>query len=249
MICWTVQEHFQSKQGNTITNCYFEKGVICFEKTFNIPNRESLKCNCSLSVSGKVRSFNINLSEGNIQKPEWRHSPFWEKFSNGKLQNEIKLSGVTNDGIIFMALHTKALIPSKGTSEIKVGIAVNPVQTIATYNIISLMEKYNPTEICQMSWNDYFTQVPEFFCSDEFINRYYWYRWYGLKLNTIYGGELNYLYPSVAEGIGYFRAPITYSAQCHMLENRWLNEPELARGSLSMFIANQRNDEIGRAHV
>jgi len=66
-------------------------------------------------VSGKVRSFNINLSEGNIQKPEWRHSPFWEKFSNGKLQNEIKLSGVTNDGIIFMALHTKALIPSKGT--------------------------------------------------------------------------------------------------------------------------------------
>ena len=41
------------------------------------------------------------------------------------------------------------------------------------------------------------------------------------RLNAIAAGWGNYVAPSVAEGIGYFHQPITYSAQCHLRELRW----------------------------
>ncbi|HTY57753.1 MAG TPA: trehalase family glycosidase, partial [Bacteroidota bacterium] len=61
-------------------------------------------------------------------------------------------------------------------------------------------------------------------------------------LNTIAGGEGNYPHQVVCEGPAGFRAPVSYSAPCHMLENRWRHDPALAQGSLLTFIANQRED-------
>ncbi len=65
----------------------------------------------------------------------------------------------------------------------------------------------------------------------------------------MYGNEGNYSFPFVCEGIGYFRAPISYSTQCHMLENRWMHEPELAQGSILTFIENQRADGGFRGYI
>jgi hypothetical protein len=100
-----------------------------------------------------------------------------------------------------------------------------------------------------LNWSDHFSSVPEFSCSDAFFQTAYWYRWYGLKLNTVLGAEEHYSYPFVCEGIGSFRAPISYSAQCHMLENRWMHDPDLARGSLLTFIDNQRDDGGFRGYI
>ncbi|MBI1967792.1 MAG: hypothetical protein HYS40_07365, partial [Gemmatimonadetes bacterium] len=44
------------------------------------------------------------------------------------------------------------------------------------------------------------------------------------------------------EGIAYFHVPITYSAQCHMRELRWLPDPEWARGVLRTFLDHQKPD-------
>ena len=49
-------------------------------------------------------------------------------------------------------------------------------------------------------------------------------------------------YPAIAEGIGYFHVPITYSAQCHMFEMRWARDPEEAHGSLLNFLESQKPD-------
>jgi hypothetical protein len=45
--------------------------------------------------------------------------------------------------------------------------------------------------------------------------------------------------PCVFEGIGGFRAHISYSAQCHMLECAWMHDPAYAQGSLLGMLASQ----------
>ncbi len=100
-------------------------------------------------------------------------------------------------------------------------------------------------------WNDRFDKVPSFACSDPYLERYYWYRWYGLRLNAIHPGVGNYRWPSVCEGIGFFHEPITYSAQCHVRELRWLRDPAHARGVLRTIFDHQRPDGSlnGRVYV
>ncbi|NWJ48291.1 MAG: hypothetical protein HXX08_20745 [Chloroflexi bacterium] len=104
-----------------------------------------------------------------------------------------------------------------------------------------------PTFPAKKHWSEYFENLPDFTCSDPYLQKYYWYRYYGLKLNTIVAGSderLGLPYPCVFEGInlGWFRQHITYSAQCHMLEARWMHDPALAQGSLLNFIQNQQPD-------
>ncbi|MYG76258.1 MAG: hypothetical protein F4198_11835 [Acidobacteria bacterium] len=49
-------------------------------------------------------------------------------------------------------------------------------------------------------------------------------------------------HPCIAEGIEYFHVPITYSAQCHMMEMRWRAGGREAWGSLLNFLDNQKDD-------
>ena len=92
------------------------------------------------------------------------------------------------------------------------------------------------------SWEEFLGQVPLFRCTDPYFERFWAYRWYGLRLNAVAGGWGNYVAPTVCEGIAYFHQPITYSAQCHLRELRWARDPELARGILRTFVAHQRPD-------
>ncbi|MBC7895001.1 MAG: hypothetical protein H7066_06295, partial [Cytophagaceae bacterium] len=91
-------------------------------------------------------------------------------------------------------------------------------------------------------WREYFASVPHFTCSDPYLERYYWYRWYGLALNSIQGGVGNYQWPTVTEGIGFFHMPITYSAQCHVRELRWKHDPAHAQGVLRTIFDHQKPD-------
>lgn len=100
-------------------------------------------------------------------------------------------------------------------------------------------------------WRAWFAQVPSFASSDPYLERYYWYRWYGLRLNSIEGGLGNYRWPTVSEGIGFFHEPITYSAQCHVRELRWVRNPAHARGVLRTIFEHQKPDGSlhGRVYV
>jgi hypothetical protein len=104
----------------------------------------------------------------------------------------------------------------------------------------------DPGAASRGAWSDYFSTVPTLRCSDRFIERYWYYRWYGLRLCSHEGGIANYLYPGCCEGTGYFHAPIAYSAQCHPRELRWLPDPDRARGVILNFLAHQK--ESGQLH-
>lgn len=95
---------------------------------------------------------------------------------------------------------------------------------------------------------------PEFICSNPYFQNFYDYRWQNLKRLTFDFSwsweDSTYLrYPGVFEGPSHFRRHISYSAFAHMLELRWLKDPELAQGSLLNFIENQRDDGSFPGHI
>ena len=91
-------------------------------------------------------------------------------------------------------------------------------------------------------WESFFVGFPSFASGDPFLDRYFDYRIYGLGLNRIAGRWGNVRHPAIAEGPEYFHVPITYSAQCHMMEMRWRQGGREAWGSLLNFLDNQKDD-------
>ncbi|MBA4313337.1 MAG: hypothetical protein C0417_11990 [Chlorobiaceae bacterium] len=252
LIAWSIQPSHPSKKNTWISDVKVGKSEINFTKhTRHLQYSDTpiLPIHCSLALNRKIDSYSINLSEGSTIQPRWRLTPAFEKFQDGKLPNEVKLTGVNNDGLIFMALHTSIELGAENEEQIGVYFTASPTMNAAKKNISVAKKMRNPVAISEKHWTDYFASVPYFDCSDEYLTRYYWYRWYGLKLNTINVKEQNYKHPFVCEGIGYFRAPISYSATCHMLENRWRHDQKLAQGSLLTFTKNQKRDGGFRGYI
>jgi hypothetical protein len=104
------------------------------------------------------------------------------------------------------------------------------------------------TAASESAWRRYFDSVPHFACSDPFLTQAYWYRWYGLRVNTVdleglpVAGTGQAFAPFVTEGIGFFRNFVTYSAQAHLREAVWMHDPALAIGILDNLAAVQRED-------
>ena len=91
-------------------------------------------------------------------------------------------------------------------------------------------------------WREVLASFPDFTCSHPHLSGYADYRICGLHMNRIEGGTGRIPHPAIAEGPEYFHLPITYSAQCHMMEMRWGGDPAVARGSLLNFLDAQRPD-------
>ena len=126
------------------------------------------------------------------------------------------------------------LNPAENVAEAKAGFGTNTER------------ERRPTLPAKSHWIEYFQGVPDFSCSDPYLQKYYWYRWYGLRLNTvnIQDDRLGLGQPCIFEGVnlGWFRQHITYSAQCHIMETRWMHDPTLAQGSILNFVQNQLPD-------
>ena len=93
-----------------------------------------------------------------------------------------------------------------------------------------------------LDWVSFFAGFPAFACGDAHLDRFFDYRIHGLGLNRIEGRWGNVRHPCIAEGPEYFHVPITYSAQCHMMEMRWRAGGREAWGSLLNFLDNQKED-------
>jgi hypothetical protein len=242
LVAWTAQENSSSESGSGISDASFRDDMFTFFKHVRPAHSPGLTIGTVFGLGGRPRSCALQLSEGVLPPPRWALSPWYEKFSEGRLPDTLKNSGIDPAGIVFMALHEEIrLVPGKA-ERTSIGFAVSPSINESRLSFRTVMKGGTPLSFSGARWREYFSGVPRFTCSDEHINRYYWYRWYGLRLNTIEGGEGNYSHPVVCEGIDSFRAPISYSAPCHMLENRWRHDPALAQGSLLTFIENQRDD-------
>lgn len=166
-------------------------------------------------------------SEPAAQQPLWAFTPFPERWADG-LRAEIRLDGIADTGLVYAALD----VPLDGAATVVTfALTVSPIVDGTPHPVTGGV----PVE-------RFAERFPTFTCDDPYLDRYYHYRIYGLHLNRLGGDTGNVRYPAIAEGIGYFHVPITYSAQCHMVEMRWARDPEEARGSLLNFLHNQKPD-------
>jgi hypothetical protein len=250
LVLWTVQESFPSQEDNFLSEVQYKEGQIVFKKHLRYRQQPVVyPFACALGMNRKVKSHDINLSEGSIQSPRWDYTPFYEQIERGKLNNEINLAGIDADGLVYLGLHTEIKIGSKSRESVTAAFSAAESIKEASGALATAMKQKSPLKSGEQHWSDYFAALPHFECDDPHLQKYYWYRWYGLRLFTIRGGEGNYPYSAICEGLSSFRVPITYSAQCHILETRWMENPRIGQGSLLNFLHNQKEDGNFIGHV
>ena len=201
----------------------------------------------ALGLDG-ARSWSIDLSEPCALQPHWFLTPSHETLTDDGLSNRASLTGVDRNGIVFAALERPIELASGENVQITLRAAVAATEEAAVATLRGLRDA-DPLALSEGAWRDYFEALPSFRSEDPHLEIAYYYRWYGLRLNTLKRRLGRYRHDAVAEGIGYFRVPISYSAQCHMLETRWMHQPDLARGSFLTFADNQRADGSFPNHV
>ncbi len=200
----------------------------------------------ALGIDLPLTSYSINISEipagVSPNYPFWHLTPFYEKITGDRLKDEIKTSSLDmhRANFMYMGLHYEIEVPAKSPFSFTSSCSISTDREEARKNLDDTLQG-DPVQISIDKWHNFFSNVPHFGCSDPYIQKYYWYRWYGLKLNSINVKKFNLEYPCVFEGPNedWFRNHISYSAQCHMLEARWMHNPDLAQGSILNFIENQ----------
>lgn len=204
---------------------------------------------CALGIHPSPTAIAILPTEETPIQPNWHLTPFYD-FGDVPREN-VGLSefGSDNPGPVVVALFADFNLPSGATRTLRGAFSVAPSSDQAVDAVRSSFRRNEPAAESDQRWNSYFRSVPGFSCSDEHLQKYYWYRWYGLRLFTTTRPHGNYAHPAVYEGPGYFRKLVSYSAQCHLLEMRWMHDPSPARGSLLNFIHNQRPDGSFYGHL
>jgi len=178
-------------------------------------------------------SYCVSFAESATFAPEWRLTPMAEKFQNCRLPNTVQpLAGkLRNKGVTHIALHWELQKQAGEAVVFQTGCSISP-QLREVESDIAMLPKTDLLVVSERNWASYFEQFPKFTCSNEYLQRYYYYRLYGLKLCNVDVAHKNYPFPCVFEGIGYFRRHIGYSAQCHAKELRWMADAAVAEGCL-----------------
>ena len=203
----------------------------------------------ALGANAAREGTSINLAEPAADRPLWEQSVLPEKLHDGRLTGEEKVHvGVTPDGQLHLCAQYTLEVPPEGEASLTVACAV---ATAPERAVMALQEALagDAAQQAEREWREYFAGVPYFECSDPYLTRYYWYRWYGLRLQMVEVGEGHLPEPCVFEGVGYFRRYISYSAQCHLRECAWMHDPRFAFGSLLGMLANQEANGRIPGHI
>ncbi len=174
-------------------------------------------------------------SEGTAT-PVWTLSPFAEGGFDG-VPGPLPADDI---GWIWVAVAFRVPAGGQGPTALRMRLA--PRLRGAVWPGMDAEAGAGAGEDAHLDWDSFFASFPSFSCGDPHLDRYFDYRIQGLGLNRIEGRWGNVGHPCIAEGIGYFHVPITYSAQCHMMEMRWRAGGREAWGSLLNFLDNQKED-------
>jgi hypothetical protein len=140
--------------------------------------------------------------------PLWDVSVFPEKVVDGRLSGETLLDVGPDDpnALLHLGLQWRLRVPSGETVTVRcmarLSVGMEPDR-------VTLPTPADPVRQAENEWRRYFAGVPEFDCSDPYLRRYYWYRWYGLRLCTVDVDLPPLGAPCVFEGIDYFRRRIS----------------------------------------
>jgi hypothetical protein len=254
-IVWTVQKDFPEEK-EYIAGAQARGHSLLYTQHVGRGTRSPMSLLHQIQIDQPSDSHAIVHTEASPMQPCWELTPLRERFQGGRFSHSARLLADAR-GFVYLAIHRRVLLrPSEnitlcvislvksfqGEEQTVHGMAVSlPSKTPPTKSLAGA-QLQSPTTLSLSAWRDFFSSVPYFECSDEYTTRYYWYRWFGLKLFSMRAGGGNYMHPFISEGPRYFRGAISYSAQCHMLETRWLPTPVFAQGSLENFIDHQKSD-------
>ena len=180
--------------------------------------------------------------------PWWRDSPFAEApgaagslpppsgppIPGAGLPSGSRLERADTEAPGWIWIAAAFPVPPAGAGPAALRMQIEPVLADA--------ERPRSAAATPIGWESFFDGFPSFHCGDPHLDRYFDYRIHGLGLNRIAGPRGNVQRPCIAEGPAYFHVPITYSAQCHMMEMRWRAGGREAWGSLLNFLDNQKED-------
>lgn len=260
VVAWTVQD----TDGLDSSTVRTVSGAASFRCALRDRHVHRLAVEVTLEALGDAVGGGAYVAEHSSFDPRWEFTPFPEKWRHG-VTTAVQVGGVGLSGALYVAVASQVEVPAGGAARLVLRARVRP-QNLADARLTSplaadLRRQAPPPEPIEVQdpptgtepgaasrteWRAYYDAVPQLSCSDPFIERYWYYRWYGLRLCSHEGGVGNHCYPGCCEGTGYFHVPISYSAQCHARELRWLPEPERARGVILNFLAHQK--ESGQLH-
>jgi len=241
LVAWTAEENFAAGECS-LSDLESKEGAFSFTKKFHPNGRPRFELGAHFALDRTPHSSALWASRGEIPPPHWELTPLAEKFQGGHFTAEAGDSQLVAECIHFLALHREILLTSTKEERLVIALALAPSPEKSRRQLHTAVQGGAPSSASTQRWNEYFRSVPRFYCSDPYLTSYYWYRWYGLRLNAIPGGDGRYGHSDVCQGIADSRALISLSAPSHIRENRWHSDPEVARGSLRNFISNQRED-------
>ncbi|MEA4884153.1 MAG: trehalase family glycosidase [Clostridia bacterium] len=252
LVAWTAQE-VDHDIGRAVTEATPIENGLSFTLTARTGRKgaSQFQAGVCLGINKEIQSRASVWSQRTANLPEWRLTPFYERMRRaGDLSDGTRPNGAGDEGLLYMGIHTPVHVRAGGEASICVAAAVCPSVAEAHEALLaSLNSASDPITVSEVNWRRYFDALPHLSISDPYIQNYYWYRWYGLRLMTIKGGRPNYEFPAVCEGIDYFHMPISYSAQCHMRETRWMRDPSIAHGCLLNFGEHQNDEGCFRGHL
>ncbi|HSI72174.1 MAG TPA: hypothetical protein VK934_03280, partial [Fimbriimonas sp.] len=214
--------------------------------------------------SASRQSWTVNLAQRHDESPLYELSLLPTKLRDGRLPGDFKLWVGPEPVEGFAHLLQLYEVAPGGLITLACGAGLTESDAVA-----AIGDALAPgvLERSEADWSAYFASVPQFFSSNPWLTNAYWYRWYGLRLNTVdieglpvcrglasgdqdtpppparLPGERGGVFsPYVTEGIGFFRNFITYSAQAHLREVSWMHDPALALGILDNLGKVQRDD-------
>lgn len=240
LVMWTSQRTLPSQDGGTLADAVRDGKRITFTKEISTGDSNTYPLICCFGTTGEIESYGINMSQSVPNLPHWEYTPFYEKFRNGRLPGEKKVHTLDDDGLLYMALHTSFTLNPHARKTVLCAATIAQEKKMSQAGLSETLRAKNPLQLSIQNWRTFFDEVPYFECSDPHVQKYYWYRWYGLKLNAILGQAGVIEFPAICEGPGSFHIPISYSAQAHMRETRWMNTGTIAQSCLLNFVRNQR---------
>jgi len=247
VIAWTLQPVTCSENANALSSLDSTDEGLRFRRSLHTDGRPARDIGCAISLSSSLTSQSAVPSESGPNQPHWHYTPFYETFSPEALGPPPSTASL-DASVVYLGLHTEQTIPPQSTDTVSVAFGAASSTEPAVQHVSDVLSD-NPPARSTRHWDETFADLPSFECSDPYLQRYYWHRWYGLNLFTRCPEEGNYTHPAVYEGPEYFRKLVSYSAQCHMLETRWQSEPTVAQGSLLNFIEQQRPDGGFYGHI
>ena len=221
-----------------------DRGAVRFRRSLVDRQGNRAMVRAELACTPSAQSYAGYRSQGSAATlpPRFDLTPFWDRWlPSGRLRGELHLEGLDPRGIVFLGVQRRFRIAARGTVSFAVSLTLR--LDAERWPAASTRRPVVAPKAATDDWRRFFAAVPRFRCSDPFLERHWWYRWYGLRLNGIAAGSApNYRQRSVCEGIDFFHTPISYSAQCHLRELRWHPDSEWARGVLRTFLDHQRPD-------